>query len=117
MDKFITIEQLANLFKNVKVKLHNKAKCHYREMAWLPFQKTLLGIPSLFLIKKTSTVMVLGRGLHSQACFKGDKTRLAITSQIGGTGTRLLYGPIAQENPGNKRDGTGLLIISRESLE
>ena len=25
--------------KNVKVNLHNKALGHYREMAWLPFQK------------------------------------------------------------------------------
>ena len=33
------MEQLANLLKNIKVNLHNKALGHYREMAWLPFQK------------------------------------------------------------------------------
>ena len=32
-------EQLANLLKNIKANLHNKALGHYREMAWLPFQK------------------------------------------------------------------------------
>ena len=36
------MEQLANLLKNFKVNLHNKALGHYREMAWLPFQKDLL---------------------------------------------------------------------------
>ena len=36
-----------------------------------------------------------------------DKTRLDIISRIGGTGKRLLFsGPVTQENPGNKRDGT-----------
>ena len=32
-------EQLTNLLKYIKVNLHNKALGHYREMAWLPFQK------------------------------------------------------------------------------
>ena len=32
-------EQLENLLKNIKVNLHTKALGHYREMAWLPFQK------------------------------------------------------------------------------
>ena len=36
------MEQLANLLKNFKVNIHNKALVHYREMAWLPFQKYYL---------------------------------------------------------------------------
>ena len=35
------VEQLAILLKNFKGNLHNKALGHYREMAWLPFQKIL----------------------------------------------------------------------------
>ena len=34
------MEQLANILKNFKVNSHNKALDHYREMAWLPFQKS-----------------------------------------------------------------------------
>ena len=30
---------IIDLLKNIKVNLHNKAKGHYREMEWLPFQK------------------------------------------------------------------------------
>ena len=45
--------------------------------------------------------MVLNRGLRSELFLRRDKTRLEATSQIGGTGTRLLFsGPFAQENPG-----------------
>ena len=33
------MEQLANLLKNIKVNFYNKTLGHYREMAWLPFQK------------------------------------------------------------------------------
>ena len=32
-------EQLVNLLKKINANLHNKALGHYREMAWLPFQK------------------------------------------------------------------------------
>ena len=49
-----------------------------------------------------------------------DKTRLEITSQIGGTGTRLLFtGPVAWENPRKiwEINGTGLLSTTQESLE
>ena len=33
------MEQLANLLKNIKGKLTQQSIGHYREMAWLPFQK------------------------------------------------------------------------------
>ena len=36
------MEELENLLKNIKVNQHNKAKDHYSEMAWLPFQKEKL---------------------------------------------------------------------------
>ena len=54
--------------------------------------------------------MVLTRGLRSELFLRRDKTRLEATSQIGGTGTRLLFsGPFAQENPGKiwEKLGTG----------
>ena len=40
-------EQLANLLKKIKAKLTQQSLGHYREMAWMPFQKSLLPLPSL----------------------------------------------------------------------
>ena len=45
------LEQLANLLKNIKANLHNKAKGQYREMAWLPFHKSIM-------LKKSGLVFV-----------------------------------------------------------
>ena len=49
-------EQLANLLKNIKVSLHNKALGHYREMAWLPFQKIHRWQQNIFNENKKVTV-------------------------------------------------------------
>ena len=63
------------------------------------------------------------RLLHFQNVFYQtlNETRQDETGgQYPNWGTRtilLLYGPVARENPGNKRDRMGLLSITRESLK
>ena len=63
------VEQLANLLKNIKVNLHNKASGHYREMAWLPFQKQKSLLTSSFIWLCEGIAPILSNFLIIKICF------------------------------------------------
>ena len=52
-------EQLAKILKNSTVNLHNKAKGHYREMAWMPFQKVQIRMTSFMNAQPMSAFSVI----------------------------------------------------------